>query len=160
MPTSFAVERTLGRLGKWLRLMGFDTLSEIEYPRGTFMQRIGSERTFLTRMHPSLRAHAALKTIWIQSNHPRDQVVELIRKAAIRPEDLRPFSRCIICNEQIVYVPKDDVQRCVPDYVWDTQTRFHQCPKCGRVYWKGSHTERGLKRIIEIFSKTSKKVSS
>ena len=160
MPTSFAVERTLGRLGKWLRLMGFDTLSEIEYPRGTFMQRIESERTFLTRTHQSLRVHAMLRTIFIQSNHPRDQVVELIRKTAIRLEDLRPFSRCIICNEPIVFVSKDDIQRLVPDYVWDTQTRFRQCPKCGRVYWKGSHTERGLKRIIEIFNEPSLTVSS
>lgn len=160
MPTSFAVERTLGRLGKWLRLMGFDTLSEIEYPRGTFMQRIGSERTFLTRTHPSLRVHATLRTIFIQSNHPRDQLVELIRKTAMRLEDLRPFSRCIICNEPIVFVSKDDIQRLVPDYVWDTQTRFRQCPKCGRVYWKGSHTERGLKRIIEIFNEPSLTVSS
>ena len=160
MPTSFAVERTLGRLGKWLRLMGFDTLSEIDYPRGTFMQRIGSERTFLTRTQPSRRAGPALKTILIQSNHPRDQVIELIRKTSIRLEDLRPFSRCLICNEQIIFVAKDDVQRCVPDYVWDTHTRFHQCPKCGRVYWKGSHTERGLKRIIEIFNEPSLTVSS
>jgi uncharacterized protein with PIN domain len=159
MPTSFAVERTLGRLGKWLRLMGFDTLSEIDYPSGTFMRRIGSERTFLTRTRPSPRADLAQKTIFIQSNHPRDQARELICKAAIRREDLRPFSRCSLCNEPIVWVSKDAVQRLVPDYVWETQAGFCQCPKCSRVYWKGSHTERGLERISEMFHEPSKKTS-
>jgi hypothetical protein len=154
MPTSFAVERTLGRLGKWLRLMGFDTLFETDYPRGTFIQRIGPERIFLTRTQPSRRTHALRNTILVRSNDPRQQVVELIRIAVIRPEDLHPFSRCVICNEPIAVVQKDEVQRAVPDYVWTTQTSFSQCPQCRRVYWKGSHTERGFKRISEMFNES------
>jgi uncharacterized protein with PIN domain len=96
-------------------------------------------------------------TIFIHSNHPRDQIIELIRKTAIRPEDLRPFSRCIVCNQQIVFIPRDDVQGLVPDFVWDTQPRFCRCPQCARIYWPGSHTERSLRRINEIFESPSLK---
>jgi hypothetical protein len=151
MPTTFAVERTLGRLGKWLRLMGFDTLSEIEYPKGSFMQHIGPERIFLTRTQRLLGTDAGLKTILIQANDPAEQGVELIHKADIRLEDTHPFSRCILCNERTVSVPKKTVQKSVPDYVWNTQTNFSTCLKCGRVYWKGSHTDRALKLIAELF---------
>ncbi len=152
MPTIFAAERTLGRLGKWLRLMGFDTLSESEYPKGSFMQRIGPERVFLTRTQRLQGAAIGLKTIFIQANDPAEQVFELIYKAGIRSQDLRPFSRCIICNERIETVAKHAVARSVPDYVWNTRTDFSTCPKCGRVYWKGSHTERALQKLSDIFS--------
>jgi hypothetical protein len=155
MPTTFAAERTLGRLGKWLRLMGFDTLLESEYPKGAFIQRIGPDRIFLTRTQRLAEAHAGLKTIFIRANDPKEQLVELIRCAAVRPEDIRAFSRCIACNEPIVAAAKPAVRGLTPDYVWNTQAHFSTCPKCGRVYWKGTHTERAMKRLNEIFDKPS-----
>jgi uncharacterized protein len=145
MPTTFAAERTLGRLGKWLRLMGFDTLLESEYPKGAFIQGIGPDRIFLTRTQRCVGTRMGLNTIFIRANAPADQVVELIRKAAIRQEDIQAFSRCITCNERIVAVAKHAVRGLMPDYVWNTQANFSTCPKCGRVFWKGSHTERAMK---------------
>jgi len=155
MPTTFAAERTLGRLGKWLRLMGFDTLWESEYPKGAFIQSIGPDRIFLTRTQRLAEAHAGLKTIFIRANDPEEQLVELIRCAAIRPQDIQAFSRCIACNEPIVAVAKQAVRGLTPDYVWNTQANFSTCPKCGRVYWKGTHTERAVKRLKEIFNRLS-----
>jgi uncharacterized protein with PIN domain len=150
-PASFAVERTLGRLGKWLRLMGFDTLSELDYPRGDFMRHIGAERIFLTRTQ-RLRDSPGRKTLFIRANDPVEQAVDLIRQAAIRAEDLRPFTRCILCNEKTEAVARSAVPRPVPDYVWNSQTHFSACPKCGRVYWRGSHTERALRKLGDIFT--------
>jgi hypothetical protein len=150
-PASFAVERTLGRLGKWLRLMGFDTLAELDYPQGEFMRHIGAERIFLTRRE-RLRDSPGRKTLFIRANDPAEQAVDLIRQAAIRVEDLRPFTRCILCNEKTEAVARSAVPRSVPDYVWNTQTHFSACPKCGRVYWRGSHTERALKKLGDLFT--------
>lgn len=155
MPASFAAERTLGRLVKWLRLMGIDTLSESEYPKGTFMQHIGGGRVFLTRTRRKRGAETGLETIYIQANDPTEQAIELVRKAGVRSEDLRPFSRCIICNERIAPVERSAIRRSVPDYVWNTQTHFSTCLKCGRVYWKGSHTECALKKLNYIIKAAS-----
>jgi uncharacterized protein with PIN domain len=152
MPTTFAAEKTLGRLVKWLRLMGFDTLSESQYPNGSFLQRIGPDRIFLTRTQRLAGERRGLKTIFIQANDPADQVVELIREAGLRPDDIQSFSRCIICNERIIAVAKHAVRRSVPDYVWNNQVNFSTCPKCGRVFWRGTHTERALKTIMEFFN--------
>lgn len=91
-------------------------------------------------------------TIFIQANNTAEQVVELIQKAAIRWEDIQPFSRCLLCNERILAVSRQAVLKAVPDYIWNTQTGFSTCPKCGRVYWQGSHTERALKRLAAFFS--------
>lgn len=151
MPTTFAVEKTLGRLVKWLRLMGFDSLSELECPKGTFGQRMGPDRVFLTRTRRLAMMKTGRPTIFIQANDPVEQVAELIKKTGIRWEDTRPFTRCLLCNERIVAVSRQAATKAVPDYVWNTQTGFSTCPKCGRVYWKGSHTERALKRLSEAF---------
>lgn len=155
MPTTFAAERTLGRLAKWLRLMGFDTLSENQYPYGSFMQHIGPERIFLTRTKRLADERRGSKTIFVQANDPADQVVELIRKAGLRPNQLHVFSRCVICNEPIVAVAKHVVRRSVPDYVYNHHEDFSTCPKCGRVFWKGTHTDRALKTMRGFFEAAS-----
>jgi uncharacterized protein with PIN domain len=151
MPPSFAVEKTLGRLGKWLRLMGFDTIAETEFPKGVFRAHIDAGRIFLTRTQRALRIPAPFRMIFIQANDPFEQLAEVVGKAALQPADLRPFSRCLRCNNPIVAVPKDDIERVMPDYVWQTHDSFSRCPKCLRVYWKGSHTARSLEKINSIF---------
>jgi hypothetical protein len=155
MQTTFAAERTLGRLAKLLRLMGFDTLLETEYLKGSFLNQIGPDRVFLTRTQRMADSSIGLKTILLHANAPWEQVSEIIKKAGIRPEDIHAFSRCTLCNAPIVAVPKLAVQASVPDYVWNHRSSFSRCPRCGRVYWRGSHSERALKRLGEIFSAKS-----
>jgi hypothetical protein len=82
-----------------------------------------------------------------------DQLVEVIRRTALRREGLRPFSRCLPCNEPIAAVAREEVAGTVPDYVLENQESFSRCPKCRRVYWPGSHTTRSLEKIKEIFEK-------
>lgn len=153
MQPSFAVEKTMGRLAKWLRLMGFDTLLETDYPKGAFTVHIGPGRVFLTRTRRAIAGHAAFRTVLILANGPMGQLAEVIRRNALRREDMRPFSRCLRCNEPIVAAAKEAIARVVPDYVLETHESFSHCPKCGRVYWPGSHTTRSLEKIKEIFEK-------
>jgi len=143
----------MGRLAKWLRLMGFDTLLETDYPKGMFARHIDPGRVFLTRTRRALRTSTAFKPVFIQANDPMDQVAEVIGKAALRREDLRPFSRCLRCNEPILPAAREEAAQVVPDYILETQASFRRCPKCKRVYWHGSHTTRSLEKIVEIFEK-------
>jgi hypothetical protein len=153
MQPSFAVEKTMGRLAKWLRLMGFDTLLETDYPKGMFAGHIGSGRIFLTRTRSALAAPSAYRTVFIQANDPMGQLAELIHRVDLRREELRPFSRCLQCNVTILAVAREEVARAVPDYVLENQESFSRCPRCERVYWPGSHTTRSLEKIEEIFKK-------
>jgi len=151
MQPSFAVEKTMGRLAKWLRLMGFDTLLETDYPKGMFARHIGPERVFLTRTRRALGSHSAFRTVFLHANEPMDQLAEVIKHAALRREELRPFSRCLQCNEPIMAVAKAKIASAVPDYVLETQESFSRCPKCERVFWPGSHTTRSLEKIESMF---------
>jgi len=150
MAPAFAAERTLGRLGKWLRMLGFDTIIETECRRGMFFEN-GGDRILLTRTRRVMTTQAARKPVMIRSNDPFEQLGEVVRAAALTPEDLRPFTRCLRCNEPIVSASKAEVQRSVPDYVWQRYSDFSTCLRCGRVYWPGTHTTRTLEIIEKHF---------
>jgi len=151
MHPSFAAEKTLGRLAKWLRLMGFDTLFETDFPKGSFAEHIHSGRIFLTRTQRALRMPRPIQTVFLQDNDPMKQLAEVVRRSAITLQDVRPFSRCLRCNEPIIAADKKDIAGYVPDFVQQTHASFSRCPSCGRIYWKGSHTTRSLERIRLIF---------
>jgi uncharacterized protein with PIN domain len=43
-----------------------------------------------------------------------------------------------------------EVSERLPPYVRATQTRFSECPGCGRVYWPGTHWERMSARLAAL----------
>ncbi len=143
----FAVERTLGRLARLLRMLGFDTISECEHPRRDFAARVDSGRVFLARSRGGRGEPHVRRRLRIRSDRPADQVVEVLRALGIRPEAIRPFRLCLLCNEPIARVERREVAGLVPDYTWETNETFTRCPRCRRVYWRGSHTERALAEI-------------
>ena len=147
----FAAERTLGKLAKWLRLLGFDTIFETQNSSDTFSKGIQAERILLTRTRAVREQCGTRQYVFIKSDHVRDQIQQVIRELGIAFQHIRPFSRCISCNVEIIKIEKDAVFGQVPDYVWETHDIFHTCPECKRIYWRGSHTERNLQRIKELF---------
>ena len=147
----FAAERTLGKLAKWLRLLGFDTIFEGQNSGDTFSKGLQSDRILLTRTRAVQAQYGTRQHLFIQSDHVRNQIQQVIHELGIVFQDIRPFSRCLSCNVEITEIKKDAVFGQVPDYVWETHDIFHTCPECKRIYWPGSHTERNMERIEELF---------
>ncbi len=150
MTPCFAADRTLGRLAKWLRLMGFDTLFESEPADEKLMDTLEKDRILLTRTQRIRRQYAGRKMIFVNSNHLKQQLTQVVRELGITAEQTRPFSRCLQCNVPIVSVDKAALSGQVPDYIYETHDHFNQCPKCGRIFWPGSHTRRSLEKIRHL----------
>jgi len=148
----FAAERTLGKLARWLRLLGFDAVFEKEISGGQFLNNLKPGTILLTRTKQVYETlSASHRLIFIESNNTENQLRQVIGELGIELEDTRPFSRCLECNAVNTVIEKDRIHGQVPDYVWDNNTVFQSCPECKRIYWPGSHTERSLERIKEIF---------
>ncbi|MFQ5772449.1 MAG: Mut7-C RNAse domain-containing protein [bacterium] len=154
MSISFAAEKTLGKLAKWLRLLGFDTLYEPDISSGKFINNLEQERILLTRTQRVRDQHAARKFIFIESDHLFEQLRQVIRQLDLDPADTKPFSRCLQCNIPIVAVEKDTLGGSVPDYIWQTHDHFQMCQKCGKIYWSGTHTVKSLEKIQPLFDKS------
>lgn len=147
----FAAEKTLGRLTKWLRLLGFDTLFESELSGKKFIDSLESERILLTRTRQIYRQFASRKLIFVESDHLELQLIQIFRELGLKAAQTRPFSRCLQCNVPIVTIEKSALSGQVPDYIFETHAHFNQCPKCERIFWPGSHTCRSLEKIRQLF---------
>ena len=147
----FAAEKTLGKLAKWLRLLGFDTLYESEVTADEFIENLGNDRILLTRTQHMRTKSTISRLIFVQSDHWVEQLKQIILELGLNAAQTRPFSRCLHCNILIVTAEKDALWGRVPDYIFESHDHFLTCPKCAKVYWSGSHTERGLEMIQKFF---------
>lgn len=166
----FIVDSMLGRLARWLRLLGYDTLyyPEIE---DRLLLRIAreEERLLLTRdtriirvrglqngtefraQKPEMRPHGAeIRYFLVDENNPFQQL-----RAVIRAFNLKGFSllsRCAICNTPLTGIQKAEVKNLVPEYVYQTSDIFKKCSGCDKLYWKGTHPEKFKEKFSEILT--------
>ena len=147
----FAAEKTLGRLTKWLRLLGFDTRYESELTGKKFIDTLEKDRILLTRTRRIQNQFASRKLIFVESDHLPQQLNQVFSELGLKASQTRPFSRCLHCNVPIVIADKASLRGRVPDYIFETHDRFQKCPECDRIYWPGSHTRRSLEKIRHLF---------
>jgi uncharacterized protein with PIN domain len=146
----FILTKELGRLVKWLRILGFDAEYFNQDNLGSLIiQALRDERIILTR-NQHLPQARGLKIILIQNEKIKEQVAEILKTLQIKPDSERMFSRCILCNVELVEIAKDKVKDKVPAYVFKTQSNFITCPKCQRIYWSGTHWGNVTKTLEEI----------
>jgi len=152
MEISFIVDSNAGRLARWLRLMGYDALFFTDMDDSRLL-RIAMEqgRVVLTKDTQMMRrrviSNGQLKALLIESDDYREQLSQVVRELRLDCR-LRPFTRCLECNQTLVPRSKDDVKGLVPPYVFGTQRQYMQCPACLRLYWRGTHWQR-MKEELE-----------
>jgi len=146
----FLLTRELGRLAKWLRILGFDAryLSEVS-PGSLIIEALREERVILTRNH-RLSKSCGVKIIVLEAEKIKEQVLEALNVLKIQPESDKMFTRCILCNEELAEIEKDKLKDKVPEYVYKTQENFLTCPKCKRIYWQGTHWGNVVEALKEI----------
>lgn len=135
----FLASRELGRLAKWLRILGFDTAYFKEDNKSSFIiSALRDDRVVLTR-NKILLKDRALKTVFIESEKITEQLKQIKGDFNIEFNSKDMFTRCILCNTALSKVTKDQIISKVPQYVFETQEEFSRCQQCGRIYWQGTH---------------------
>lgn len=142
----FVCDFMLGRLAKWLRLLGFDTLYyKSSEGKAIIYYNRKENRTILTR-NESL-AEKCEDAILIESENLMEQLKQMSSTVEIE----NPFSRCPVCNTEIEEVEKETIKNEVPPYIFEVHDEFKKCPECGRVFWKGTHYGE-IKKVIDEIS--------
>ncbi len=149
----FLTDRSLGRLAKWLRLLGYDTESYPGDADRSFLNRARSEgRVALTRKRSLGKRQFMGEMLILEADLVEDQLREVISHFSLEQQEGHAFSRCLKCNERLVHVDKENVKKRVPAYTFETFGQFMTCPRCGSAYWPGTHKERAedfiRKRIL------------
>ncbi len=151
MDYCFAADRTLGKLAKWLRILGFDTIYESDVSTRGFYSQLDETRILLTRTQKIRKQFSGHRLVFIAGDDLFGQLRQVIDELVINFNESRPFSRCIRCNTPIVAVTKESVYGLVPDYIWETHDEFNRCRQCKKIFWPGSHTERSMEMIKKLF---------
>ena len=152
-PPRFVVDTMLGRLARWLRAMGYDTLYLGPAEDRRLLQLAHAEdRILLTRDGKLARLAGNLGCL-IRADQLDNQLMEAVERLALAPEDTSWLSRCLECNATLEPRPKQTLNELVPDYIFITQTQFMGCPGCGKIYWPGSHAERMLARLTRLLGR-------
>ncbi len=138
-PLRLLADCMLGRLTKWLRLLGYDTAYDNDASDHELARRARAEDRVLLTRDRELAARRGLETLLIHSERLQEQVEEV--QQALGPPPDPSLSRCSVCNGLLEEVSGSDVVNRVPPYVLKTHSDFHRCTGCGRVYWSGSHVE-------------------
>jgi uncharacterized protein with PIN domain len=135
----FIVTRELGKLAKWLRILGYDSVYHDKKETSSLIIRaLREERILLTRS-PALEKYKGIRVVIVGHDLVEDQLEQVARELGLPVDDKEMFRRCVECNTLLELRAKEDVRDKVPEYVFNTQECFKICPRCGKIFWKGTH---------------------
>jgi uncharacterized protein with PIN domain len=146
----FIVDSHLGKLAKYLRMAGFDTLYENNYA-DTEIRRISNEQNWiiLTRDRDLLTSREVTHGYYVRTIDPHAQLAEIVSKFDLYSQ-VNPFSRCLICNSPLISVSKEEIKDLVDEQTFGIFQEFYKCPHCNKVYWKGSHYEHMIEFLKSL----------
>jgi uncharacterized protein len=150
----FLVDSSLGRLSKWLRILGYDTVYwRGEADRSLLREAEKEGRAVLTRRKDMLKRNHSGIVVLVENARMEHQIGEVLKKLDLTPEPEKLFTLCLRCNESLKEAKPEQVRPLVPDYVFRTQQEFRMCPGCSGVFWPGTHRERIMKMLEKLLAK-------
>lgn len=149
----FVADVMLGRLARWLRIMGHDVLYSNRY-RDEELARIADaeDRILLTRDRQLLERYRVNRSVLVTAERLRDQLCELRDVIGLTWGE-KVFSRCTGCNSMIEEISREEARGEVPPFVSRNAEAFYRCPGCGKIYWPGSHVSRMKQLLDELFER-------
>ncbi|GEM_PF-830899 len=144
----FVCDVHLAKVARYLRLLGFDTLYRHDIDDDELLALTGCGRVGLT-CDRRLQARAPGRIVLLRCEAAERQVQKV---AAIF--DLgryaHPFRRTLCCNRPVAAVPKERACAVVPVATCRWRAGYWKCPKCGKIYWQGTHAKRMRRKIVEL----------
>jgi len=150
---TFVADCMLGKLAKWLKILGFDVLffSKAEDKDLVDLSR-REDRILLTRDTGLIERTAKRPNrLFVRSDVLEDQIAQVLDDLGLW-DDVRPNTRCIECNLPLKALARERARNLVAPFVLEHASSFAICPGCNRVFWQGTHygdMERRIERLLE-----------
>ncbi len=146
----FICDDHLGKLARYLRVSGFDTLFENDIDNSRLIQfSLDDKRYILTRDRRLLERRLVRYFFLIEHNLWPDQLKAVLDNFDLSINRSRMFTRCLEDNTLIVPVEKETIREIVHPHTYQHHSDYRHCPTCMRVYWSGSHIKAMTKRLSE-----------
>jgi uncharacterized protein with PIN domain len=145
MAKKFICNGMLGKLSRLLRIIGVDSTYTNEGLAILLLAR-KEGRVIITR---NTRLRGRKDVFFLDETAPEGQLSAVVDKYNLWNE-IKPFSRCVICNDELITIEKEAVKGRVPFFTYKHFDEYAKCPRCGRIYWKGSHYKNMLKEVETV----------
>ena len=147
-PPRFAADAMLGRLARWLRVLGFDTTYDAAIADSDLVRLAdGEERILLTRDRHLLRELPPARSLEVRRDVPLEQLRDVVAAFDLTPP-AELFTRCLVCNTVLTPpLPAAAAVRLLPPAAGELAGPVRRCPGCARVYWHGSHVRRMVRAL-------------
>lgn len=143
MKPKLIADMMLGRLARWLRLYGYDTVYGVKDDDEIIEIAKKEGRIILTRDEEL--AKGAKNAILISSNKFEEQIKQLMELGFTFNELFPENARCPKCNGLIKEIPKEKIKDKVPPGVYEKYNEFYICTECGQIYWPGRQWQEMVK---------------
>jgi uncharacterized protein with PIN domain/tRNA(Ser,Leu) C12 N-acetylase TAN1 len=152
---AFLVDHMLGRLVTWLRVLGYDAVYARDEADSALLRRARLEQRILITRDRALAQAQSARTLLVEARTPMEQLAEVARALALRPDQRRMFTRCSLCNGPVHPVDKEQVRDRLPDAAGALHDQLTYCPACDKVYWKGNQYERMITFLAPLLPGTA-----
>jgi len=144
----FLVDHMLGKLVKYLRMLGVDTVYFTQTDVSMLIEKAYQEKRIILSRNTKLKHIDGLTNfVFINDDQPDKQLSEVLKYFKIRVSHDQLFTRCLTCNQKLIVDNHEDVKGKVPSYILGIHKEFSLCTQCKKVYWKGTHLKK-MKEII------------
>ena len=149
----FLADCNVGRLARWLRALGYDASYHAQIGDAELVREAAAEdRVVLTRDRDLTRRRViqtgVVRAILIRDDDVTKQLRQVFNELGL--ELTEALTRCIECNAELESRMPAMVAERVPPFVRQTQSKYSECPACGRIYWAGTHWQRMREVLLRL----------
>ncbi len=150
--TKFILDAHLGKLAKYLRMLGFDTLYNNNFKDDEIIETaINEQRIILTRDKLLLASDKVSHGYYVRATNKHEQLKEVVYKFDLYSQ-FKSFTRCMTCNSELQKTDKNNIADRINSEIYEIFNEFYFCIDCQKVFWKGSHFERMEKYIKDLIN--------
>ncbi len=149
----FIADCHLGKLAKYLRIMGYDTLFFPHIADDKLIIIANKEKRIILTRDRELSQRKNAPVLFLEPIDTKEQLKTLIKYYKLKEHPI-PFSRCIVCNTPLQVIKKEKITDRLPIKVQKYFDYFEYCPSCDRIYWQGDHYKHMMEFLEQVLNES------
>ncbi|MGQ9780988.1 MAG: Mut7-C RNAse domain-containing protein [Nitrososphaeria archaeon] len=150
----FIVDCMHGKLARKMRIYGYDTAYDSNLEDDVILEVARKEKRTIITSDENLIERALLEgmpVVRAPLDNDLSRMMKIFKACRLKPKLNPENSRCPHCNTILKKIRKTEASG-VPERVLKKKRSFYKCPRCGKIYWQGSHWKK-----IQAFEETLKR---
>lgn len=138
----FLADGMLGKLTRWLRMLGQDVEYSTQLDDNQLLEKSKSENRIILTRDFKLYQRAisrGLEAFYVQGTNETERLAELSKRFSLQLKMDMNTSHCPRCNTKLKPIKKEQAKNEVEKNTFLYYEEFWKCLNCGHIYWQGAH---------------------